>query len=105
MALFLTPRFCQTERRVRVQCTARCSPSPSSPVGGPHRGDAGVVGGRVGIVPTPSLLGCGGILTGGGHGWGDFTPDAVLGGGVEVTVKGPERPEDPTYQPIPDPAP
>lgn len=61
-------------------------------VGGPHRGDAGVVGGGVGIVPTPSLLGCSGILTGGGHGWGDFTPDAVLGGGVEVTVKGPERP-------------
>lgn len=36
------------------------------------------MGGGVGIVPTPSLLGCGGILTGGGHGWGDFTPDAVL---------------------------
>lgn len=93
MAPFLTPRFCQTERKVRVQRTARCSPSPSSrQVGGPHRGDAGVVGGGVGIVPTPSLLGCSGILTGGGHGWGDFTPDAVLGGGVEVTVKGPERP-------------
>lgn len=36
------------------------------------------MGGGGGIVPTPSLLGCGGILTGGGHGWGDFTPDAVL---------------------------
>ena len=59
----------------------------------------------MGIVPIPSLLGCGGILTGGGHGWGDFTPDAVLGGGVEVMVKGPERPEDPTYQPLSDPAP
>lgn len=51
---------------------------------GPHRGDVGVVGGRVGVVPTPRL-GCGGILASGGHGRGDFTPNAVLGGAVEVT--------------------
>lgn len=25
MAPFLTPRFCQTERRVRFQCVAHCS--------------------------------------------------------------------------------
>ena len=43
----------------------------------------------MGIVSTPSLSGCGGILAGGGHGWGDFTPDAFLGGRVEVTPKGP----------------
>lgn len=54
---------------------------------GPHQGDVGVgvVGGRVGVVPTPSLPGCGGILASRGHGRGDFTPDAVLGGAAEVT--------------------
>lgn len=52
---------------------------------GPHRDDAGVLGRRLGAVYAPSLPSGGGILAGGGHGRGDFTPDAVLGGAVEVT--------------------
>lgn len=54
-------------------------------------------------MPTSSLPGCGGILAGGGHGWGDFTPDAVLGGGMEVTEKGPLKTPHPS--PFPGPAP
>lgn len=105
MAPFLTPRFCQTERRVRFQCAAHCS-SPQIRAGlGPHRGDAGVVGGRMRVMPTPSLPGCGGILARGGHGRGDFTPDAVLGGGMMVTMNQLECPEDPTPQPLPRPRP
>lgn len=59
----------------------------------------------MGVMPTPSLPGCGSILAGGGHGRGDFTPDAVLGGGVEMTTNGLECPEDPTPQTLPRPRP
>lgn len=54
----------------------------------------------MGVMPTPSLPGCGGILAGGGHGRGDFTPDAALGGGAAVTTNRLECPEG-----LPDPAP
>lgn len=73
---------------VRVHCLAYCFPCPLLRTGlGLHQGDAGVLGRRVEVVPAPSLPGCGGILAGRGHGRGNFTPDKVLRGAVEMTER------------------
>lgn len=64
-APFLMFRFCESERRVRVQGMTNLLPLPLMRAGlGPHRSDTGVLRGRLGVLPTSSLPGCGRILAG-----------------------------------------
>jgi hypothetical protein len=103
-APFLTLRFCQSERRIRVQDTAGLLSLPSRAGLGPHRGNAQVVRGRLGVVSTLTMSGSGGILAGGGHGWGGCSSAAALAG-VQLAVRWLKCPEDPTSPSLSGPRP